>query len=40
MEAWLERIIQERLDLEEAAFADLKRELATQYNSSQPEQEL
>ena len=29
IEAWLERIIQDRLDLEEAAFADLKRELAT-----------
>lgn len=27
MEAWLGRIIQERLDLEEAAFAELKRDL-------------
>ena len=37
MEAWLERIIQERLDLEEAAFVGLKRELATRYSSSQNE---
>ncbi len=29
MEAWLGRIIQERLDLEEAAFAELKRDLVT-----------
>ena len=28
MDAWVERIIRDRLDLEEAAFADLKRELA------------
>ncbi len=28
MDAWIERIIRDRLDLEEAAFADLKRELA------------
>lgn len=28
-EDWLRRVIQERLDLEEAAFATLKRELAT-----------
>ena len=35
VEAWLERIIQERLDLEEAAFVDLKRELATRRHSSQ-----
>jgi hypothetical protein len=27
VEAWLERIVQERLDLEEAALAELKREL-------------
>jgi len=31
MAAWVERIIQERLDLEEAAFAGLKRDLATRY---------
>ena len=37
MEAWIERIIQERLDLEEAAFAGLKRDLATRYNSAQQE---
>ena len=37
MAAWLERIIQERLDFEEAAFAGLKRELATRYSSSQQE---
>ena len=29
VKAWLERIIEERLDLEEAAFADLKREMAS-----------
>jgi hypothetical protein len=29
VEAWVRRILQERLDLEEAAFAGLKRELAT-----------
>ena len=28
VESWLERIIRERLNLEEAAFVDLKRELA------------
>ena len=28
MNAWIERVIRDRLDLEEAAFADLKRELA------------
>lgn len=28
VEAWLQRIIQERIDLEEAAFAGLKRDLA------------
>jgi hypothetical protein len=38
MEAWIERIIQERLDLEEAAFAGLKRDLATR--SSRTPQEL
>ena len=27
--AWIERIIRDRLDLEEAAFADVKRELAS-----------
>lgn len=37
MEVWLERIVQERLDLEEAAFAGLKRELAAQYSDSSPE---
>jgi hypothetical protein len=37
MEAWIERIIQERLDLEEAAFAGLKRDLATKYSSAQQE---
>lgn len=29
VEDWLRRIIQERIDLEEAAFAGLKRDLAT-----------
>ena len=28
VDAWIERIIRDRLDLEEAAFADVKRELA------------
>ncbi len=37
MEAWIERIIQERLDLEEAAFAGVKRDLATTYRSVQQE---
>ena len=37
VEAWIERIIQERLDLEEAAFASLKRDLATRYGSTQEE---
>ena len=37
IEAWIERIIQERLDLEEAAFAGLKRDLATKYHSAQQE---
>jgi len=37
IEAWIERIIQERLDLEEAAFAGLKRDLATKYRSAQQE---
>ena len=37
MEAWIERIVQERLDLEEAAFAGLKRDLATRYSSAQQE---
>ena len=27
--AWIERVIRDRLDLEEAAFADVKRELAS-----------
>ena len=35
--AWIERIIQARLDLEEAAFAGLKRDLATKYRSAQQE---
>lgn len=35
METWLERIIQERLDLEEAAFAGLKRDLAAKSSGSQ-----
>jgi len=38
IEAWIERVIQERLDLEEAAFAGLKRDLATRYTSAQQEQ--
>ncbi|HYX41799.1 MAG TPA: hypothetical protein VE821_08885 [Pyrinomonadaceae bacterium] len=29
VEAWLERIVQERLDLEEAVLAELKRDLVT-----------
>jgi hypothetical protein len=37
MEAWIERIIQERLDLEEAALAGLKRDLATRYSSAPQE---
>ena len=37
IEAWIERIIQERLALEEAAFAGLKRDLATKYSSAQQE---
>lgn len=37
MEAWIERIIQERLDLEEAALAGLKRDLATRHSSTQQE---
>jgi hypothetical protein len=37
MEAWIEQIIQERLDLEEAAFAGLKRDLATKYSRAQQE---
>jgi predicted transcriptional regulator len=37
IEAWIERIIQERLDLEEVAFAGLKRDLATKYRSTQQE---
>src|SRR5436853_4476892 len=37
MEAWIERIIHERLDLEEAAFTDLKRDLATKYSGAQQE---
>ncbi len=34
VEDWLERIIQERIDLEEAAFAGLKRDLAAKSSSS------
>jgi hypothetical protein len=30
VEAWIEHIVQERLDLEEAAFAELKRELVAE----------
>jgi limonene-1,2-epoxide hydrolase len=37
MEAWIERVIQERLDLEEAAFAGLKRDLATRSSSAPQE---
>jgi hypothetical protein len=37
IETWIERVIQERLDLEEAAFAGLKRDLATKYRSAQQE---
>ena len=37
IEAWIERVIQERLDLEEAAFAGLKRDLATRASSAQQE---
>ena len=37
IEAWIEQVIQERLDLEEAAFAGLKRDLATKYSSAQQE---
>ena len=35
MEAWIERIIQDRLDLEEAALAGLERDLATKYSRAQ-----
>jgi hypothetical protein len=34
VEEWLRRIIQERVDLEEAAFAGMKRDLAAKQNSS------
>lgn len=37
MEAWIERVIQERLDLEEAAFAGVKRDLATRASSAPQE---
>ena len=37
MEAWIEQIIQERLDLEEAVFAGLKRDLATKHSRAQQE---
>ena len=37
IEAWIERVIQERLDLEEAALAGLKRDLATRYSSTRQE---
>ena len=37
VEAWIERIIQERLNLEEAAFAGLKRDLAAKYSRAQQE---
>jgi hypothetical protein len=35
VEAWLRRIIQERIDLEEAAFVGLKRDLAAKTSGSQ-----
>jgi hypothetical protein len=35
VEAWLRRIIQERIDLEDAAFAGLKRDLAVKGSRSQ-----
>jgi hypothetical protein len=37
IEVWIERIIQERLDLEEAAFAGLKRDLATRVSGATQE---
>lgn len=37
MEAWIKRIIQERLDLEEAAFAGLKRDLAIRSSTAPQE---
>lgn len=36
VEAWLKRVIQERIDLEEAAFAGLKRELRAKSPETQP----
>ena len=36
VEKWLRRIIQERIDLEEAAFTGLKRDLAVKSSDSQP----
>ena len=33
VEDWLSRVIQERIDLEEAAFAELKRDLAAKNNT-------
>jgi uncharacterized protein (DUF2384 family) len=32
VDVWLSKIIQERLDLEEAAFVDLKRDIASRIN--------
>jgi hypothetical protein len=36
VEAWLKRVIQERIDLEEAAFAGVKRELRTKTSEARP----
>jgi hypothetical protein len=36
VEAWLKRVIQERIDLEEAAFAGVKRELRAKNSETQP----
>lgn len=36
VEAWLKRVVQERIDLEEAAFAGVKRELSARGPETQP----
>jgi transposase len=36
VEAWLKRVIQERINLEEAAFAGVKRELRARSSETQP----
>ncbi len=36
VEAWLKRVVQERIDMEEAAFAGLKRELRDKSQETRP----